>query len=104
FLVALPAGYFMDRKGYKAGILVGLCLYALGALAVACYLFIGIAMHRKPDGATRFLDYSVLVPRAVPGLLAAVIPQMGERGYGTGRRLELHGDHHQPGDDQPDDG
>ncbi|PLR41171.1 glucose/galactose MFS transporter [Chimaeribacter californicus] len=32
FLVALPAGLFMDRKGYKAGILVGLCLYALGAL------------------------------------------------------------------------
>ncbi len=35
-----------------------------GALAVICYLFIGIAMHRKPDGVTRFLDYSVLVPRA----------------------------------------
>lgn len=32
FLVALPAGYLMDRRGYKAGILVGLCLYALGAL------------------------------------------------------------------------
>ncbi len=32
FLVALPAGYFMDRRGYKAGILAGLCLYALGAL------------------------------------------------------------------------
>lgn len=32
FLVALPAGYFMDKRGYKAGILVGLCLYALGAL------------------------------------------------------------------------
>jgi FHS family L-fucose permease-like MFS transporter len=32
FLVALPAGYFMDKKGYKAGILIGLCLYALGAL------------------------------------------------------------------------
>src|SRR5471030_3295710 len=43
-----------------------------GALAVACYLFIGIAMHRKPDGVTRFLDYSVLVPRAVPGLLAGL--------------------------------
>jgi iron(III) transport system permease protein len=40
-----------------------------GALAVVCYLFIGIAMHRKPDGATRFLDYS---PRAVPGLLAGL--------------------------------
>ena len=24
FLVALPAGYFMDKRGYKAGILVGL--------------------------------------------------------------------------------
>ena len=43
-----------------------------GALAVICYLFIGIAMHRKPDNATRFLDYSVLVPRAVPGLLAGL--------------------------------
>lgn len=43
-----------------------------GALAVACYLFIGIAMHRKPDNITRFLDYSVLIPRAVPGLLAGL--------------------------------
>ena len=34
-----------------------------GALAVVCYLFVGIAMHRKPDNVTRFLDYSVLVPR-----------------------------------------
>ncbi len=41
-----------------------------GALAVICYLFVGIAMHRKADNVTRFLDYSVLVPRAVPGLLA----------------------------------
>ncbi|MGK8933204.1 L-fucose:H+ symporter permease [Pluralibacter gergoviae] len=32
FLVALPADYLMDKRGYKAGILVGLCLYALGAL------------------------------------------------------------------------
>jgi len=32
FIIALPAGFFMDRFGYKAGILVGLCLYALGAL------------------------------------------------------------------------
>ncbi len=43
-----------------------------GALAVTCYLFIGLAMHRKPDHVTRFLDYSVLVPRAVPGLLAGL--------------------------------
>ena len=43
-----------------------------GALAVFCYLFVGLAMHRKPDNTTRFLDYSVLVPRAVPGLLAGL--------------------------------
>jgi iron(III) transport system permease protein len=43
-----------------------------GALAVLCYTFIGLAMHRKPDHVTRFLDYSVLVPRAVPGLLAGL--------------------------------
>jgi iron(III) transport system permease protein len=29
-------------------------------------------MHRKSDGITRFLDYSVLIPRAVPGLLAGL--------------------------------
>src|SRR5471032_834032 len=43
-----------------------------GALAVACYSFIALAMHRKQDGITRLLDYSVLVPRAVPGLLAGL--------------------------------
>jgi FHS family L-fucose permease-like MFS transporter len=35
FIVALPAGYFMKRFGYKAGIVAGLLLYALGS-----YLFI----------------------------------------------------------------
>jgi iron(III) transport system permease protein len=43
-----------------------------GALAVACYTAIALAMHRKADGITRLLDYSVLVPRAVPGLLAGL--------------------------------
>ena len=32
FIIALPAGLLMDRFGYKAGILLGLCLYATGAL------------------------------------------------------------------------
>ena len=32
FIIALPAGFLMDRFGYKAGILLGLCLYAVGAL------------------------------------------------------------------------
>jgi iron(III) transport system permease protein len=43
-----------------------------GALAVICYSAIALAMHRKPDGITRLLDYSVLVPRAIPGLLAGL--------------------------------
>jgi iron(III) transport system permease protein len=43
-----------------------------GGLTVACYSFIALAGHRKPDGITRFLDYTVLIPRAVPGLLAGL--------------------------------
>jgi len=43
-----------------------------GGLAIVCYCFIALAMHRKPDTITRLLDYSVLVPRAIPGLLAGL--------------------------------
>lgn len=43
-----------------------------GALAVACYTAVGLAGHRRADGLSRFLDYIVLVPRAVPGLLAGL--------------------------------
>ncbi len=43
-----------------------------GALTVACYVAIGFATHRRPDGWTRFIDYLVLLPRAVPGLLAGL--------------------------------
>ncbi|OXR38734.1 glucose/galactose MFS transporter [Pseudomonas jessenii] len=32
FIIALPVGLFMERFGYKAGILAGLALFALGAL------------------------------------------------------------------------
>ncbi|WP_434777418.1 L-fucose:H+ symporter permease [Neisseria sp. Ec49-e6-T10] len=32
FVIALPAGLFMEKKGYKAGIIMGLLLYAVGAL------------------------------------------------------------------------
>jgi iron(III) transport system permease protein len=40
-----------------------------GALTVACYAAIGFATHRRNDGWSRIVDYLVLVPRAVPGLL-----------------------------------
>ena len=43
-----------------------------GGFATVCYGAIALAMHRKADGATRFLDYTVLVPRAIPGLLAGL--------------------------------
>src|SRR5689334_8431403 len=43
-----------------------------GAIAVAFYTAIGLAGHRRNDGVSRFLDYIVLVPRAVPGLLAGL--------------------------------
>jgi len=32
FVMALPAGYFMRRYGYKSGIILGLCLFAIGSL------------------------------------------------------------------------
>jgi iron(III) transport system permease protein len=40
-----------------------------GALTVACYTAIGFATHRRNDGWSRAVDYLVLIPRAVPGLL-----------------------------------
>ena len=40
-----------------------------GALTVACYTAIGFATHRRNDGWSRIVDYLVLIPRAVPGLL-----------------------------------
>jgi iron(III) transport system permease protein len=40
-----------------------------GGLAVACYTIVGLAVHRRHDGWARVLDYLVLAPHAVPGLL-----------------------------------
>ena len=40
-----------------------------GAITVACYTAIGFATHRRNDGWSRVVDYLVLAPRAVPGLL-----------------------------------
>jgi len=43
-----------------------------GALAVGFYTLVAFAGHRRNDWATRLLDYMVLLPRAVPGLLAGL--------------------------------
>lgn len=61
FLVAIPAGLFMHRFGYKKGIMFGLCLYALGALLVIpaaserSYVFFLCAFFIIASGAT-FLE------------------------------------------------
>jgi len=43
-----------------------------GAFAVICYLGVGLATHRRPDGLSRLVDYVVLTPRAVPGIMAGL--------------------------------
>ncbi|SEM38929.1 MFS transporter, FHS family, L-fucose permease [bacterium A37T11] len=61
FVIAIPAGIFMQRYGYKKGILLGLLLYALGALLVIpaaserSYLIFLTAIFITAAGAT-FLE------------------------------------------------
>ncbi|HOA38716.1 MAG: L-fucose:H+ symporter permease [Bacteroidetes bacterium] len=61
FLIALPAGWFMNKFGYKKGILLGLLLYAAGALlfipaaGARSYSFFLFALFVIAAGAT-FLE------------------------------------------------
>ena len=61
FSIALPAGLFMHRYGYKKGILFGLFLYGLGALlflpaaSTRSYAFFLVALFVIASGAT-FLE------------------------------------------------
>lgn len=43
-----------------------------GAAAVAWYTAIAFTAHRRSDAGTQLMDYLVLVPRAIPGLLAGL--------------------------------
>ncbi|AIO39288.1 binding--dependent transport system inner membrane component family protein [Burkholderia cenocepacia] len=43
-----------------------------GAVAIGFYSLVAFAGHRRHDWATKLLDYLVLLPRAVPGLLAGL--------------------------------
>ncbi|MGD9507100.1 MAG: ABC transporter permease [Geminicoccaceae bacterium] len=56
-------------RGIRNSVLIGI---VGGGLAVACYTAIAVSVHRRHDGWTRFVDYLVLIPRAVPGLLAGL--------------------------------
>jgi len=61
FLIAIPAGLFMHRFGYKKGILFGLALYAIGTLmfipaaSARSYIFFLTALFIIASGAT-FLE------------------------------------------------
>ncbi len=61
FFVALPAGWFMHKYGYKKGILCGLVLYAIGAFlfipaaSALNYTFFLVALFIIASGAT-FLE------------------------------------------------
>ena len=61
FSIALPAGWFMHKYGYKKGILFGLFLYGLGALlflpaaSTRNYIFFLVALFVIASGAT-FLE------------------------------------------------
>lgn len=61
FFVALPAGWFMHKYGYKRGILCGLVLYAIGAFlfvpaaSALSYTFFLVALFIIAAGAT-FLE------------------------------------------------
>lgn len=43
-----------------------------GALAVGFYSLVAFAGHRRNDWAARLIDYLVLLPRALPGLIAGL--------------------------------
>jgi iron(III) transport system permease protein len=43
-----------------------------GALAVACYAAVALASHRWRSGWARVLDYLVMLPRGMPGLVAGL--------------------------------
>ena len=65
--------FVIEEPTHKRAILNTILIGTVGgALTVACYTAIGFATHRRNDGWSRFVDYLVLVPRAIPGLLAGL--------------------------------
>ncbi|MCX2481018.1 L-fucose:H+ symporter permease [Pedobacter sp. MC2016-15] len=99
FLLALPAGWFMKKFGYKGGIVFGLTLFAIGAFlfypaaATRSYVFFLIALFviasgltfletaanpyitvlGDPEGATQRLNFA----QSFNGLAATLAPLLG---------------------------
>src|SRR5512132_3035617 len=63
----------LDYPNVVRGILNTLAIGVIGgAISVACYTAIALAVHRWNSGWTRLVDYLVMVPRAMPGLVAGL--------------------------------
>ena len=101
FIMALPAGFIMKKYGYKAGIITGLLLFAMGAFLFIpaadkqAYIFFLIALFiiacgltiletaanpyasslGDPETATQRLNFS----QSFNGLAAALAPVIGAR-------------------------
>lgn len=109
FLMAFPAGYFMERYGYKGGIVLGLLLFALGAFlffpaaesrtftfflgalfVIACgCTFLETAANPyitvlgDPAGATQRLNFA----QSFNGLAATLAPFIGGQVILSGKNL-----------------
>jgi len=63
----------MDYPNIVRGILNTLGIGVIGgAISVVCYTAIAVAVHRWNSGWVRLVDYMVMVPRAMPGLVAGL--------------------------------
>ncbi len=75
-LKVLTLNHFVELMEYPnlvRGIVNTLLIASLGgALAVACYAAIALIAHRWPSRGATTLDYLVMGPRALPGLIAGL--------------------------------
>ena len=56
FLVALPAGYVMNRFGYKVGIITGLMFFSIGS-----FLFIPASLTWLTGNLTQVRDHDIFM-------------------------------------------
>ena len=79
FVIALPAALFIRKHSYKSGVILGLCLYAGGALLfmpaakAASYAFYLVAIYIMASGC------SVLETTANPYIMAMGSPETATR-------------------------
>ena len=77
----LTLDHFRELTGYPnlvRGIVNTLLIGAIGgALSVAFYAIVGLAAHRWQSRWVSFLDYLVMLPRALPGLIVGLAFLLG---------------------------